>query len=69
MGRKANPNIKTFSVCLDKKNVAGAKKQMEHTGGKLSPIINSLLEGWIYFKDDAQRLIDMVIKKREDTKK
>ena len=42
---------KPFSVTLDKGNVARAKELIKKDGGKLSPILNNLLEEWLKEKE------------------
>jgi len=39
--------IKKYNVTLDSDVVDRAKKKAEESGGKLSPLLNKLLENWI----------------------
>ena len=39
--------IKTYNVSLEEEIVERAKKKAKSSGGKLSPLINELLERWL----------------------
>ncbi len=56
-----------YTVTLDKQLVERAKTKMDYTGGKLSPIINRLLEVWLDFPDDVKNILTKSKTKKEDT--
>jgi len=39
--------IKSYSVTLEEDLVVEAKKEIKSSGGKLSPILNNLLQEWL----------------------
>jgi len=46
--------IKNFSVTLNEKNVSKAKELVKSSGGKLSPILDLLLEEWIKKQEECE---------------
>jgi len=46
---------KPYSVTLNKENVAKAKELIKRDGGKLSPILNNLLEEWLVEKEQKNK--------------
>ena len=57
--------IKAYSVTLEVELVEEAKKQMDYSGGKLSPILNALLRDWI----EKQKKDKEILEKYGDEKK
>jgi len=48
--------IKGYNVTLEEDIVEEAKKIAKHSGGKLSPLINELLEKWV--KENSGEMTD-----------
>ena len=44
-------SIKVYSVSLKEENIKKMKERIKPTGGKVSPIINRLIEEWIKKKE------------------
>lgn len=56
--------IKRYGVSLDDTIVDKAKKKMEDSGSKLSPIINNLLREWL---KDQERMEQLKEEDEEDS--
>jgi len=50
--------IKTFSVTLNDENVSKAKEIIKSSGGKLSPILDLLLEKWVKEQEKEEEVED-----------
>ena len=50
--------IENYSVCLNKKVVEECKLQYKQFGGKLSPLINKLLENWLKTQDKKKKKVN-----------
>jgi len=46
--------LKNFSVTLEVEEVKKAKKKIEPTGGKISPVLNNLLKEWNKNKEEKK---------------
>lgn len=61
--------IQRYNVTLEEETVNMAKKKLGYSGGRLSPVINNLLDIWIQFGKETEDLIKKLFKNKEENTK